>query len=383
MRVLFWSEQFWPNIGGIEVWGAKLLGALQQRGHHFTVVASEDNRVPAENRFHGIPVSRFPFWTALTSRDTGQLMKIKRAVAQLKQKFQPDLIHLNLTGASVFFHLETADAWPAPLLVSLHQPLENQSGEAESIVGRVLCSADWVTGGSSMVLGTARQLAREITPRSSLIYFGCDEPDRAPEALPFEEPRVLCLGRHVHEKGFDLALTAFAAISQRFPRARLVMASDGPARPSLERQAAELGIARIVDFIGWVEFEKIPALLNSATMVVMPSRGIEGFGLVALEAAMMGRPVVATSSGGLSEVVLDGQTGRVVESENSPSLAGAMAYLLDHPETTAEMGRAAHKRAQALFSWPRHVDAFEQLYRRLKNSRPSESLCVKRSESED
>ena len=367
MRILFWSEQFWPQIGGIQVWGANLLQFLRRRGHEFAVIASDDNvGLAAEDMYNGIPVYRFPFWTALTDRNAGQVLDIKRAVAKLKHSFEPDLVHLNLTGPSVYFHLQSADLHPAPLLVSLHQPLENQSGGNDSIVSRVLRSANWVTAGSEMVLTTARQLAPEITPRSSLIYFGFDAPDVLPEPLPFNEPRLLCIGRLVYEKGFDLALTAFASIIKRFPCLRLIIASDGPARPALERQAAELGLADVVDFIGWVESNRMPALLNAATMVVMPSRVIEGFGFVAMEAAMMGRPVVATRSGGLSEVVTDGRTGLLVERENSQALADAIVYLLDHQDVATKMGQAAQSRAREKFGWKNHVDDFDALYQQLR-----------------
>jgi glycogen(starch) synthase len=366
MRILFWSEQFWPQIGGIQVWGANLLQFLRRRGHEFAVIASDDNiGLAAEDMYNGIPVYRFPFWTALTARNAGQVLDIKRAVAKLKHSFEPDLVHLNLTGPSVYFHLQSADLHPAPLLVSLHQPLENQFGGNDSIVSRVLRSANWVTAGSEMVLTTARQLAPEITPRSSLIYFGFDAPDVLPEPLPFNEPRLLCIGRLVYEKGFDLALRAFASIIKRFPCLRLIIASDGPARPALERQAAELGLADVVDFIGWVESDKMPALLNAATIVVMPSRVIEGFGFVAMEAAMMGRPVVATRSGGLTEAVIEGETGLLVERENSAALADAIASILDRPEVAKKMGQAAQTRAQATFKSEQHVDAFDALYRQL------------------
>jgi glycosyltransferase involved in cell wall biosynthesis len=101
--------------------------------------------------------------------------------------------------------------------------------------------------------------------------------------------------------------------------------------------------------------------------VLIPSRVIEGFGLVAMEAAMMGRPVVATRSGGLPEVVIDGQTGLIVERDDSNALAAAIAYLVDHPDMAAQMGRAARNRAQTIFDWERHIDAFDELYRRLIN----------------
>jgi glycogen(starch) synthase len=175
---------------------------------------------------------------------------------------------------------------------------------------------------------------------------------------------LLCLGRLAPEKGFDLALTALASLIERFPHIRLVIAGDGPARTDLEQQAAKLGLAHVVDFIGWVAPDKVPALLNTATVVVMPSWR-EGLPLVALEAALMARPVVATRVGGLPEVVVHGQTGLLIEKEDSDGLAKAIAFLLEHPETATQMGQAAQQRAQEVFNSEQCVNAYDALYQKL------------------
>jgi glycogen(starch) synthase len=97
----------------------------------------------------------------------------------------------------------------------------------------------------------------------------------------------------------------------------------------------------------------------------MPSRWEEAFGLVALEAALMARPVVATRVGGLPEVVLDGETGLLVQKDDSGALARAVGFLLDHPEQAMSMGNAGRLRAKEVFSLARYVDAYDTLYRRL------------------
>ena len=91
---------------------------------------------------------------------------------------------------------------------------------------------------------------------------------------------MLCLGRVIPSKGFDLALRAFGKLTDQFPNARLVFAGDGPDRPLLQRKASELGIADAVDFVGWVSPDDVPTILNSATVFVLPSR-IEGLPLAA------------------------------------------------------------------------------------------------------
>jgi len=369
MRILFWSSAFLPQIGGIGVLAGQFLPAMRKRGYEYIVISSRDDQsLPPNTNFEGIPVHRFPFWQSIVDIDA--LTEVKRQVADLKRLFAPDLIHMNASGRDDFFHLTTTNAYPAPLLVTLHGEWVSQ---ADPIMRCILHDADWVIGCSKSILDKGRQLAPEIIPRSSNIYNAVDAPSLSVEPLPIP-PRVLCLGRLSKEKGFDLALTAFSSIVKRFPHVRLVVAGDGLERAALIKQAAEMDVGNAVDFVGWVAPENVPALINTATMVVMPSR-LESLPVVALQAAHMARPVIGVSVGGLPEVVVDQRTGVLVEKENSQALANAMAFLLEHPETAAEMGHAARERAQEKFDWKRHVDAYDDLYRKLvESNRASASL---------
>jgi glycogen(starch) synthase len=190
-------------------------------------------------------------------------------------------------------------------------------------------------------------------------------PDIEVEPLPLERPRLVCAGRLVSDKGFDIALAAMASLVARFPRLQMTIVGDGPARGQLERQALALGLGKTVTFAGWVDPGQIPAFMKSATIVVMPSRWEEAFGLVALEAALMGRPVVATRVGGLPEVVVDRETGLIVQKDDSEALADAIASLLDQAQQAMAMGNAGRLRAQQIFSLQRYVDAYDALYRTL------------------
>jgi glycosyltransferase involved in cell wall biosynthesis len=101
--------------------------------------------------------------------------------------------------------------------------------------------------------------------------------------------------------------------------------------------------------------------MNRATAVLMPSRW-EPFGLVALQAAQMARPVIASRIDGLREVVVHGQTGFLVPPEDPAALADAIAGLLGDAEQASAMGRAAQQRARETWPWISHVDAYEELY---------------------
>jgi glycosyltransferase involved in cell wall biosynthesis len=365
VRVLFWSEVFWPSIGGAQTFAVNLLRGLRERGHEFMVITQrEDLDLPQEARFKGIPVYRFPFYTALADGNLGRVMEIRQQVTRLKRTFAPDLVHTSCFGPSVLFHLDTAKAHPAPLLVTLHSERYEPVRAPDTLLERTLRAAHWVTAPSVRTTEYARQLVPGFTPRASVIYNGLEVPPLPPDPLPVNPPQLLCLGRLSPEKGFDSALAAFSLTAKRFPRVRLMVAGDGPVRSDLEQRAVAMGLTRAVDFVGWVAPAQVPRLLNSATAVVIPSRQ-EALPLVALEAALMARPVVATRVGGLPEVVVHRQTGLLVEPEDPGALAAAMADVLEHPETAERMGQAARSRAREVFSLERCVAAYDALYRTL------------------
>jgi len=366
MRVLFWSNLFWPYIGGAEYFGAKLVLALRKRGYEFIVLTSHDYLdLPDKTDYGGIPVHRLPFLQTLRDRDATRFIEICQKVKKLKRNFKPALVHLNGISSTTVFYLRTRDVEPATSLVRINQELlPNQRREYETIFTQTLLSVGWAACVSSTVLKQASQLVPEIEGRSSVIYNGLEDPPFPPAPLSFETPCLLCVGRLVPAKGFDLALAAVAMIIEKFPNIRMLIAGDGPERRHLGQRVAQLGLSDIVEFLGLVEPEKVLALINRATLVLVPSRH-EGLPTVALQAALMARPVVATRVGGLMEAIIDRETGLLIGSGDSHGLAEAIAFLLSNPHVATKMGMAGRNRAQKRFLWHRCVDAYDALYRKL------------------
>jgi glycogen synthase len=366
MRVLVWSDLFWPYIGGPELFVARLMTELRERGYDFLVVTSQDYLpLPAEASYEGIPIRRIPFRAAIRDRDVGALVEARQQVAELKRSYSPDLVHANSVGPSLMFHLWTLAAHPAPWLVQLQQEvLASQSGKRDTLLRQALLSASWVVAVSETLLAQAKRVAPEIGARSSVIRRAVDPAPELGEEFPPERPRLVCLGRLVHAKGFDVALTAFASLVDRFPALRMTIAGDGAMRQDLERQAAALGVDTAVDFMGWVDPDQVLEVLGEATVVVMPSRR-EGLPHAALQAASMARPIVASRVGGLPEVVAHNESGMLVERDDVPGLTDAIAFLLENPGEAARMGQAARKRVQDTLSFGRSVEAYDALFRTL------------------
>ena len=91
MKVLYWTEGFWPEIGGLEVLGTHLLRGLHERGHDFTIVTgSIPSTMPADDSYLGMPIHRFPFRRVLHNRDVRQIAAIRQALLRLKHELRPD-----------------------------------------------------------------------------------------------------------------------------------------------------------------------------------------------------------------------------------------------------------------------------------------------------
>ena len=367
MKVLFWSEAFAPAIGGAEVWGARFVRTLTERDHEVRVLTgndpNDDDRCRVEDG--PTPVCRFPFWESLAGADRARVFAIREAVAGFKRAFRPDVVHLSSLGPSVFYHLVTREAWPAPTLVTIHGWIRHRPSPG-TLLWRVLTQADWVVGVSHAVLRETAAIAPIVPARSSVVHHGIEWAEATP--VPIEPPTLLCVGRLVRVKGFDVAVAAMPALRQLVPAARLVVAGEGPEAGPLRALARRLGVDDCVEFMGPVSPAGVPALLNHASLVLVPSRA-EAFGLVALEAAAMGRPVIAARVGGLVEVVEPERTGVLVEPDQPAQLVEAVVRLLSDPARLLAMGQEARSRARTVFPWKACVDAYLDHYASLKRRR--------------
>jgi glycogen(starch) synthase len=365
VRVLLWSELYWPHVGGAEVFARDLIAALSARGHSFAIVTSMTPEAAAtEDVVDGVPVYRFPF----RSWQGGRLEAFRASlsgVAALKSRLRPDLVHVNAVGPSALFHLRTRSSSAVPTLLTLQQQvLDSQSAGGDTLISELLRSAEWVVGCSTHALAHARQLVSELDGRSSTILNGIPAPTVTPAPLPLDPPRLLCLGRLVPAKGFDLAIAAFARIRERFPGVTLDIAGDGPERERLVAEAGRLRVSDAVRFHGWVEPSRVYDLINTATLLLMPSRR-EGLPIVSLQAAHMGRPIVGTFAGGLPEVVKHGETGWLCPIDDEGALTDALAAALSSPGALLRMSNTSAARARAEFDWHSTVGRYDELYRRL------------------
>jgi phosphatidyl-myo-inositol dimannoside synthase len=189
-------------------------------------------------------------------------------------------------------------------------------------------------------------------------YPGCGGAQvRARLGIASDAPVVVCVGRMVPRKGQDTLVRAWPRVLAEVPEARLLLLGDGPYRARVERLAESLAVSDSVVFTGGVPWVEIPGYVDAGDVFAMPSRTrrlgleVEALGIVALEAAACGLPVVVGRSGGAPDTVVDGETGYVVDSRGSAGLAARLAALLQDSDAAATTGRAGRKRVSAGWTW--------------------------------
>jgi phosphatidylinositol alpha-1,6-mannosyltransferase len=182
-----------------------------------------------------------------------------------------------------------------------------------------------------------------------------------------DDPVCVCVSRLVPRKGQDRLVQAWPAVLERVPAARLLLVGGGPYEARLRRMAGASPAAARIHLTGGVAWEALPSHFAAGDVFAMPCRtrwgglDLEALGVVFLEAAATGLPVVAGRSGGAPETVVDGRTGLVVDGRDTGALAGAVAGLLADPARARAFGAAGRRRVEEEFAWEAVARRFAEL----------------------
>ena len=203
--------------------------------------------------------------------------------------------------------------------------------------------------------------------RTHTHYIGVDCRNIRPRGHLEEQLRILHVARLVEVKGTRYLLRAFARVARTHDAVRLLIIGDGPLRRPLRALAASLGVGDRVEFLGALPHAEVLSSMRKAAMLVLP--GIrtatgreEGLGMVLLEAAATGVPIIGSRVGGIPECIVDGKTGFLVPERDEETLARRMAELLEDPVRRHSMGAAGRALVEDRFDIDRQTAALENFY---------------------
>lgn len=236
---------------------------------------------------------------------------------------------------------------------------------------RLIRASDAVTANSSH---TERLIRAEVDREVARVPFGAaleasgaPGPGHRTSGHMGEAFRLLFVGRLVERKGLTHLLDALASLRGR-RAVELDIVGDGPLREALERRAAELGLADLVRFRGFVSADDLAERFGDADAFVLPAvedaKGdVEGLGVVLIEAQMHGLPVIASESGGIVDIVEHERTGLLVPPGDARGLASAIERLASDGPLRGRLAAAGREHAETTFSWDAIIERLIAVYR--------------------
>ena len=393
MKVLMVSWEYPPVvIGGLGRHVHHLSTALAAAGHEVVVLSrrpsgtdpsthpssdeiNEDVRVVAAAQ----DPHEFTFgkdmmaWTLAMGHAmvrTGLSLKKKRS----GRPWRPDVVHAH-DWLVAHPAVALSEFYDVPMVSTIHATEAGRhSGWVSGSLSRQVHAVEsWLVRESDSLITCSASMRDEITElfgpglaEVTVIRNGIDAArwpfaERRRHGVAGGPPELLFVGRLEYEKGVHDAIAALPRIRRAHPGTTLTIAGDGTQQDWLVEQARKHRVLKATRFVGRLDHAELLAALHRADAAVLPSH-YEPFGLVALEAAAAGTPLVTSNIGGLGEAVINGETGMSCPPRDVARLAEAVGAVLDDPAAAQRRARAARERLTSDFDWHTVADETAQVY---------------------
>jgi glycosyltransferase involved in cell wall biosynthesis len=350
------------DVGGLERVVLDLAREGQSRGQRVSIICLERPGMLAPQ----VQAAGIPLWCV--DKRPGLRCDVVGRLRGLLHQLRPDIAHTHQVGALFYTGLA---AWKMCGLGVVHT--EHSQRYAEHFRTRLLaCLANRFAHRVCCVSRDIadRMRADRVAPSCKIVVVanGIDT-GRMPEpihaaalrrslGIPAGVPVIGTVGRLAEVKRQDALLRAFAVVQASIPEAHLILVGEGPLRGALEK----LGAALQLDHVHFVGYQSNPEpFYRLLTTFALTSRS-EGMPLAILEAGAAGAPVVATRVGGVPEVIIDGQTGSLVDPGDERGLAEAILRYCRDPELGRRTGAAARQHIEAHYSCRAMADNYESQY---------------------
>ncbi len=387
MKVLFLAHSY-PRFATDPVGSfvLRLAVALRDAGTEVRVIAPSAEGLAGREEYEGIVVDRFRYaprsletlaysgtmrdqvrsgWVsrlALASFLGADLWKTLRS----RRDFRADLVHAHWFFPSGLIGTWMARWWRVPLVTTLHGSdisVAKSSALAARMFRRVMTQSRTVTTVSSWLAAETRALVPAAHPVVAPMPI---KPDLFHPGGSREPARLLFVGKLNQQKGIEYLLRALAVM--RSHATVDVIVGVGSAPEDIGSLAQSLGVANRLHWLPLLPQAKLAEYYRSCTALIMPAVD-EGLGLVAAEALLCETPVIAFASGGLTDLIRNGETGVLVPTGDVTALARAIDDLLSRADRGAALGVAGRRATLAAFG-PQAVAArYAALYREAGTSR--------------
>lgn len=387
MRVLMITNNvFEDKIGGHERYVSELSSALRARGVEVTILAKRWATSAPDARLDGVVLERYrvpskrnplyaPLFPAYVSANVLRGVRRQGHGVVVHAHMSVPALPLAVAHRPYVYTLH-APVWrellrehqgtyalPAPI----QRPVQRLVRLAEREVVRratvTLVLSEFMRAEMASLDARAGAQARLLPGGVDVRRFSPGPPD--PDLARGAEPLLFTARRLTPRTGVDLLIRAMPLIRGAYPRARLVIAGVGPMERPLRELARTSGLKDAITFLGRVSDAQLVRWYRTATLVVVPTRELEGFGLATAEALASGAVVVGTPAGATPELLGPLDPALVSEDTSPPALARAVMAVLADPDRLAGLRRRARTRVVPGLAWDHVVDRHLEIYERL------------------
>jgi phosphatidylinositol alpha-1,6-mannosyltransferase len=372
--VLFITNDFGPRAGGIETF---VIGLIERRSFGQTIVYTS-----AQNGSEEYDKAWKTDYGVTVIRDRAKiLLPTPRVARNLSRIIKESNIQVAAFGAAAPLGLLSASIKRAGIrktvaLTHGHEvwwakvfPFNLAMRHIGSSIDSLTFLGEFTERAISKALSkSAAQQMVKIAPGIDVDHFCPQDASELRRELKLENRRVIVsVGRLVHRKGQDHLIQALPQILKSVPDAHILMVGQGPYLSHLKKLVARHNLNEHVSFIGRIQYAQLPQYICAGDVFAMPSRSrffgleVEGLGIVYLEASACGLPVIAGSSGGAPDAVLDGVTGFVVDGENKHEIAAAAIKLLNDGDKAQAIGLAGREWIIEKWRWEIWSQRFNEL----------------------
>lgn len=377
MRIALVSSGYAPMVGGLEKVARELACAWKRAGHEVRVITNRSLRkLPSYEEIDGISVSRYYFVWEFPKLGFVSILKffiqcllLPWTLWYLWKELDPrktDIASVHYVGPPAWWAVLIAKKRLLPITVTLHgsdlliEP--RRSCLKRVMLRKILSIADGITTVSHFMLNEMEQFFPELRGKGKVISNGFDPSElEGVQGISRERPYGLCVARLSRQKGHGLLIDAFETLGPSEPGFDLVFLGNGPAAQAIIKKAKDSPLHDYLSFRGSLPHSEVLSWMKAASFIVIPSEA-EPFGLVALEARALSRPIVALKKGALPEV-LEGYSGVTwVQGETSTALAQGITQAL-RTETIARETALPFPR------WPDVAEKYLNLFRKYVRNR--------------
>jgi glycosyltransferase involved in cell wall biosynthesis len=377
------------NVGmtGVETFLLTLCAAQRRRGLEPAIACDVEGREELLASAAAMNVEVHPSPLALPASPVrGPARKIAsaafrgkriRRLGQLLSSTKSDVLHVHPIGVGGLDAFLAARRSGVPYVATHHATLE----WFEPFRTRLSDLTFWVEKRSAARIVCPYRAARDemvahgVSEAQAAVVPFCVDPrkfDQGAADPPAPSPlfRLFFVARLIEGKGHRELLQAVARLSHLHRTLRVVVLGDGAERPAIESEVQRLALGPVVEMMGHVANEKVPALIRTASAIVLPSyMSGETFPLSLIEGMAMRLPAIGSRWFGIPDIVAHGETGLIVEPRDVAGLAQAIERLVTSPELARQMGQNGYARAMKLFTSDAVAESYERIYREAMQSR--------------